>query len=141
MCFSVWLLFSAFFLALTLLSHGYIICHGIVGLTFVVFVPSACNLTDQRTEAHQSVFTENYLLKTRRIIKVLLLKPALFSLFLPLRQSILIMIYVTVQLLPFEFTFTTAALQRGIREQSGNKTVEPKSTENLPFLATLAVWL
>ena len=51
-----------FCLFLGLFSHRSIICHGFVGLTFVVLVPSACYRTDQRTEAHQSVFTENYLL-------------------------------------------------------------------------------
>lgn len=75
----MWLLFPAIFLALTLLlalihepALVAVICQGTVGLTFAVLVLSACNLTDQRTEADQSVLTEKLLcIKKRRIIKIL----------------------------------------------------------------------
>lgn len=33
--------------------------HAILGLTFAVLLPSACNLTDQSPEAHQCVLNEN----------------------------------------------------------------------------------
>lgn len=61
---AVWLLFSDMFLAFLALLHEPVqvaeICHGIVGLTFTAPVPSACNLTDQRTESHQSALNGKY---------------------------------------------------------------------------------
>lgn len=54
------------------------------------------------------------------------------SLYLSLRQSILIMIHVTVQLSPFEFVGTAAA-QKSQTEQLGIQTVEPKALKTFHF--------
>lgn len=68
-----------------------VICRDIVGLTF------ACTLADQRTDARQSVLNENCSgYKDRRII---------WYYFSNVRQSGLIMIYVTAQVLPSHFHF------------------------------------
>lgn len=71
----MWLLFSAIFSTESALVVA--ICPSNVGLTFAVSELSACNLTDQRTEAHQSVQTENNSQLKRYSFHVIFLVPAI----------------------------------------------------------------